>query len=92
MIDTKELAQELDLTEDELIRQGMRAFILERIRLFSAEKQARCAKFGVTSLEEMDELIRKGQVAEKDILEDFQDVDYLEARIKRLEWFLKHLL
>jgi hypothetical protein len=91
VIDIQELARELDLTEHELMRQGMRALILERIRLFSAEKQARCAKFGVTSLEGMDELIRKGQVAEKDILEDFQTVDYLEARIKRLERFLERL-
>jgi hypothetical protein len=91
VIDIQELARELDLSEQELMRQGMRALILERIRLFSAEKQARCAKFGVTSLEKMDELIRKGQVAEKNILEDFQTVDYLEARIKRLERFLERL-
>ncbi|MGQ9626183.1 MAG: hypothetical protein ACUVV0_04675 [Anaerolineae bacterium] len=91
MIDLKEIAQELDLSEQELWRQGMRALILEKIRLLQAEKQARCAKFGVNSLEEMDKLIRQGKVAEKDILEDFQNVDYLTARIKRLEQLLERL-
>lgn len=89
MIDLKEIAQELDLSEQELWRQGIRALILEKIRLLQAEKQARCAKFGVNSLEEMDKLIRQGKVAEKDILEDFQNVDYLTARIKRLEQLLE---
>ena len=53
MINVKELAQELALTEQELWRQG--------------------------------------KVAEKDILEDFQNVDYLTARIKRLEQLLERL-
>ncbi|RLC70780.1 MAG: hypothetical protein DRI52_06430 [Chloroflexi bacterium] len=85
----KELAREFSLSEGDLMAQGLRAFILEQLRLLQAEKEARCAKFGVKSLEEMDELIRQGKVAEEDILDDFQNVDYLTARIERLQQLLE---
>ena len=47
--------------------------------------------FGVDSLEERDELIREGKVEESDILEDFQHVDYLTARIEGIEHLLERL-
>ena len=52
--------------------------------MLEAERRARCARFGVTSLEEMDALVREGRVSEEEILEDFQQVDYLTARISEL--------
>jgi hypothetical protein len=61
------------------------------LRTFDAERQARCAKFGVTSLAEMDALVQKGTVSEEDILEDFQHVDYLTARIERVKQMLAEL-
>ncbi|MFQ6057667.1 MAG: hypothetical protein ACE5MB_02150 [Anaerolineae bacterium] len=91
MIDVKEVAQEFALSEQELIRQSLRAFLLDKLRLLDAERQARCAKFGVTSLEEMDELIRKGQVEEEEILEDFQNVDYLTTQIEHIQRLLEKL-
>lgn len=91
MIDVKEVAQEFALSEQELIRQSLRAFLLDKLHLLDAERQARCAKFGVTSLEEMDELIRKGQVEEEDILDDFQNVDHLTTQIEHIQHLLEKL-
>lgn len=90
-LDIEELAREFALSEHGLIVQGLRAFVVEQLRLFRAEKSARCAKFGVTSLGEMEQLIVKGAVEEQDILEDFQNVDYLTNRIDRLESLLETL-
>jgi len=90
-VDIGVLAQEFALNKQDLIVQGLRAFILERLRLFQAEKRARCAKFGVTSLEEMDKLIVEGMVEEENILDDFQNVDYLTTRIERMEYLLETL-
>ena len=90
-INIGELAQEFALSEQDFIVQGIRAFVTEQLRLFRAESQARCAKFGVTSLEEMDKLIIDGAVEEQDILDDFQNVDYLTARVERLERLLEIL-
>lgn len=88
-MDVGVLAQEFALSEQDLLVRSLRAFITEQLRLFQAEKQARCARFGVTSLEEMDELIAEGKVGEEEILDDFQNVDYLTARIERLEQLLR---
>ena len=40
------------MTEKELMRESLRAFLLAKLHLLDADRKARCAKFGVTSLEE----------------------------------------
>ena len=91
MVAVKQIAKEFALSEEELLRQGLRAFLLDKMQLLESERRARCAKFGVTSLEEMDALIKNGLVEEEDILEDFQNVDYLTTQIERIQGLLKEL-
>jgi hypothetical protein len=91
MIAVKQIAQEFALSEEELLHQSLRAFLLDKMQLLESERRARCAKFGVSSLEEMDNLIRNGSVEEEDILEDFQNVDYLTTEIERIQGLLKEL-
>jgi hypothetical protein len=90
-LELKQLAEEFSMTEEELTRQGLRAFLVDRLRLLDAERRTRCARFGVESLEEMDTLVRQGRVEEEDILEDLQQVDYLTARIERIRQILESL-
>lgn len=90
-VDVGRFAKELSMSEQDLLVQSLRSFITEQLRLLQAEKQARCARFGVTSLEEMDRLIAEGAVEEEEILDDFQNVDYLTARIEHLEHLLETL-
>ena len=80
-----QVAQKLSMPEDQLVREGIRAVLRDQIALLDAERRARCARFGVTSLEEMDTLVQEGKVNEEEILEDFQQVDYLTARIEELQ-------
>ncbi len=87
-LDIQQIAKEFALSEEALTRESLRAFLLEQLRALDAERQARCAKFGVTSLDEMDALLRKGTVTEEEILEDFQNVDYLTTRIERIKQML----
>jgi hypothetical protein len=91
MIAVKQIAQEFALSEEELVRQSLRAFLLDKVQLLESERRARCARFGVSSLEEMDELIRNGLVEEEDILEDFQNVDYLTTQIEHIQGLLNGL-
>lgn len=91
VVEMKQVAQELALGEEQVLREALRALLRDKIRALEAERRARCAKFGVTSLAEMDELIRTGQVEEDAILEDFQNVDYLTHRIARLQKLLGEL-
>ena len=90
-VSVREIAREFSMSEEELRRESLRAFLLSKLRLLESERQVRCAKFGVQSLEEMDELIKQGIVEEDAILEDFQNVDYLTAHMKRMQKFLENL-
>ena len=87
-LDVRRVAEEFALSEKALTRESLRAFLLEQLRILDAERQARCVKFGVSSLAEMDTLLQKGTVTEEDILEDFQHVDYLTTRIERVKQML----
>lgn len=91
VIEMKQVAQELAMSEEEVAREALRALLRAKIHAFDAERRARCAKFGVNSLAEMDELIKTGKVEEEDILDDFQNVDYLTHRIARLQKLLGEL-
>jgi len=84
-VEVAQIAQKLSMPEEQLVREGIRAVLRDQVALLEAERRARCAKFGVTSLEEMDALVRDDRVKEEEILEDFQQVDYLTARIKELQ-------
>jgi len=86
-----QIAQKLSMPEDQLVQEGIRAVLRNQVAMLEAERRARCAGFGVTSLEEMDTLVREGRVSEEEILEDFQQVDYLTTRIKELQVTLQGL-
>ena len=90
-LDISTVAREFSLSEEDLAREGIRAFLVERLRLLDADLRARCARYGVKSLEEMDGLIQRGEVEEDVILEDFQEVDYLCDRISRVRSMLEEV-
>jgi len=85
------IAEKLQIDRDELIRQSLRAFLLGKLRLLESERQAKCAKWGVRSLEEFERLIIDNPDKESDMLEDFQEVDYLTYRINEIMNLLKEI-
>ena len=90
-INASVIAKEFSLTEEELHRKSLRAFLMEQLRLIEAEREARCARFGVSDLWAMEQLMVEGKVEEEAILEDFQTVDYLTARGKRIKAMIEEL-
>jgi hypothetical protein len=90
-VSVKTVAEELSISQDELIQESLKTYVNERLRFVNSERITLCRKFGVSSLKEMDDLIVKGNVKEEDILEDFQRVDYLTAEAKKLENILKEI-
>lgn len=91
MVDTKRLAEAFSLTEDELLHEGLRSFLQERLRLLTAEYHSRCARFGVASLEELDQKIRRGEVPEESVWEDFREIDHLAEQIERIRQLLESI-
>ena len=90
-LNVQQVAKEFALSEETLAKESLRAFLLEQLRALDAERHARCAKFGVATLEEMDQLLQQGTVSEEEMLEDFQQVDYLTARVGRVKRMLAEL-
>ncbi|HDJ25908.1 MAG TPA: hypothetical protein ENF34_01135 [Candidatus Bathyarchaeota archaeon] len=87
----RDLSRRLGVPEDELVRRGLRAYLEEELRKVRARINAICVKYGVRSLEELDEKINRGEVAESDAFEDFARLDHLEALRRRLEEALEIL-
>lgn len=83
-----QVAQELAMSEEQVMRESLRALLRAKIHSLDAERRARCARFGVSTLQELDELVRAGKVDEDAVLDDFQNVDYLTNRIARLQHLL----
>lgn len=88
-LSVQKVAEEFSLSEEALTRESLRAYLLEQLRILDAERRARCARFGVTTLAAMDALLQRGAVTEESILEDFQHVDYLTTRIERIKKLLE---
>jgi hypothetical protein len=89
-IAVQEVATVLGLSVEEVQRGGLRAFLEKELRAVRTEILAICQKYGVRSWDGMNELILTDQVEEGIILEDFQRVDHLTARAKRLQALLEH--
>lgn len=90
-INASAIAKEFAITEEDLARKSLRAFLLEQLRLFESERKARCARFGATDLWDMERLMVEGKVTEEAMLEDFQAVDYLTSRVRRIKAMLEEL-
>ena len=90
-VDAGVIAREFAISEEELLRKSLRAFLLQQLHILEAERKARCAKFGVADLEGMDQLLFEGKVSEEDILEDFQEVDYLIDRAEKIKALLREV-
>jgi ATP:corrinoid adenosyltransferase len=68
----------------DLWQQALQAFLKEQARFYNIERLRLCQKYGVASLQEMDELVAQGRVEEEIILTDFQRVDFLTSKLRQL--------
>ncbi len=75
-----EVASALKMDRDALARASLKAFLDKELRCVEAEIYEIGARHGIKSIFELDDKLKKGEVREEDILDDFQELDYLEAR------------
>ena len=86
-----EAAEVLGVSVKELKRRSLAALLEKELRLLRAEILSVCQKYGVRSWEEMNALIIENKVEEGKILDDFQRVDHLTAKAKRIAALLKQV-
>ena len=82
------VAQELQLSEDEVLRQGLRTLLERQIRAIGAEILEIHGRYGITSVEEMEDRYRDGCLEEATSWRDLQRLDRLEYKRDRLQQLL----
>lgn len=78
------VAQELHLSAEDLVKQGMRSLLERQLREVKAEIFAIGGHYGVASVEEIEARYRDGSLEEADSWRDVQRLDHLEYKRDRL--------
>ena len=86
-----EVAGVLKMDRDVLARASIKAFLERELRCIEAEIIEIGSKHGVRSIFELDDKLKKGEVREADVFDDFQELDYLEARRDQILAAMKSL-
>ena len=84
-----EAVEVLGVSVKELKERSIKAFLEKELRSLRVEILSICQKYGVDSWEGMNKLIIEDQVEEGKILGDFQRVDHLTAKLKRIQTLLE---
>jgi hypothetical protein len=74
------VARELGISEDDLLKQGLRSVLERQLREVKAEIFAISGRYGVSSVTEMDARYRDGTQEEANSWRDLQRLDHLEHK------------
>jgi hypothetical protein len=83
------VAQELHIPEDELLKEGLRAYLERRLRMVKADIFEICGRYGVSGVEDMETRYREGTLEEADSWRDLQRLDHLEYQRDQLQRLLE---
>ncbi len=87
----EELANDLKIDREMLARNSLKLFLNKELSNAEAEMFKIASRHGIKSVLEFDALLRGGKVKEEDIIDDFMEFDYLEARRDELLRAIKKL-
>jgi hypothetical protein len=87
----KEVASKFALSENELLKEGIKSFLQNQLHLFEVERKQIFRKFGVNSFEELDQYVTEHPDEESNLLVDFQRADYLTCRVEEAKKLLKRI-
>ncbi len=88
-ITVEAIAENLGLSKEELIKSSVRTYLESELRRLNAEIVTVYHKYGVKSLEELDERVSRGMLSETETFEDFTKLDHLEDKRDKIEGFLR---
>lgn len=74
------LAEKLNLSKEEILRESLKFFLERKLRELKTEIFKIRSRYGIASVEEFEELYRKGKIEEKDTWQDLQKLDHLEFK------------
>jgi len=77
----EKIANELGVNKDVLAKNSLEAFLRKELLDVEAQMFKITARHSIKSVLEFDELLRTGKVMEEDIMDDYMELDHLEARM-----------
>jgi hypothetical protein len=83
------VAQELHISEDELIKQGLRELLEHQLRDVKARIFEITGQYGISSVAEMDDRYKRGTLEESESWRDLHELDHLEYKRDRLVQILE---
>ncbi len=87
----EDLAEKLNISKEEMIRESLKVFLERKLRVIKAEIFEIRVKYRVSSVEEFEELYKKGEIEEKDTWQELQRLDHLEFKKGEIEGILRSL-
>jgi hypothetical protein len=76
----EEIANELRVNKDVLAKDSLKLFLQRELLDVEAQMFKITNRHGISSVLELDEQLKAGKVHEEDIMDDFMELDHLEAR------------
>jgi len=78
-ITIEELAKDLQMKPDELMKESLETFLKHKLRVIESELFLLAKRYGVRDVQEFDKMIQEGKFHEEDAFEDYFKFDNLEA-------------
>ena len=85
-----EVASILNISKERVERESLKTFLERELRNIEAEIFKIGAKHGIKTIFELDEKLKKGEITEEEMMDDFMELDYLESR--RDDWTEPHFV
>ena len=83
------IARDLGLSEEDLLKQGLRSFLEQQLRKANADIFEICGRYGVNNVHEMEQRYKDGSLEEGDSWKDLQRLDHLEFKKDQLSDLLE---
>ncbi len=84
-------AQELQMTTEQLMVEGLRLLLNRRLREINAKIFEITGRYGISSVQEMEERYEAGQIEEAESWRDYQSLDHLQYKQDRLNELIETL-
>jgi hypothetical protein len=84
----EETAEVLNVSEDEVLREGVLALLERRLRAIKAQIFEISGRYGVSSVEDLEARYREGTLEEAGSWRDLQRLDHLEYQRDRVQALL----
>ena len=88
MVTLEQLAKDLHMKSEELIKESIQIFLRRKLKIIESELFLLAKRYGVTDVFEFDKMVSEGKLHEEDAFEDYFKFDNLEAE---RDLILEHL-